>query len=109
MSRYLNEPTIMGWELANEPRCSGSTGSASSACDVAGSTITTWATTISSYIKSIDSNHLVAMGDEGWFQEANPPTYPYAPGVGVNFATNLGIKSLDFGTFHSYPEVCLLS
>ena len=56
---------------------SGSTGSASSACDTKGSTIKTWATTISQFIKSVDSNHLVAMGDEGWFEFANPPTYPY--------------------------------
>ena len=105
VGRYVDEPTIMAWELANEPRCSGSTGSASAACDTTGSTIEAWAKTISAYIKSIDPNHLVAMGDEGWFQEANPPTYPYAPGVGVNFVTNLGIETLDFGTFHSYPEV----
>lgn len=105
VGRYANEPTIMAWELANEPRCSGSTGSASSACDTAGSTINKWASTISAFIKSIDSNHLVAMGDEGWFQEANPPTYPYAPGVGVDFVKNLQISTLDFGTFHSYPEV----
>ncbi len=26
VSRYVNEPTILGWELANEPRCRGSTG-----------------------------------------------------------------------------------
>ena len=105
VGRYADEPTIMAWELANEPRCSGSTGSASAACDTTGSTIEAWAKTISAYIKSIDSNHLVAMGDEGWFQEANPPTYPYAPGVGINFVTNLQIDTLDFGTFHSYPEV----
>ncbi|KZT38981.1 mannanase [Sistotremastrum suecicum HHB10207 ss-3] len=104
VSRYKNEPTIMAWELANEPRCSGSSGSASSACVTTGATINQWASTISAYIKSLDSNHLVALGDEGWFQEANPPTYPYAPGVGIDFNLNLKISTLDYGTFHSYPE-----
>ncbi|KAH8115255.1 CEL4a mannanase [Phellopilus nigrolimitatus] len=104
VGRYAENSTIMAWELANEPRCSGSTGTPSAACDTTGSTIKAWAGTISAYIKSIDSNHLVAIGDEGWFQEANPPTYPYAPGVGINFTDNLSIDTLDFGTFHSYPE-----
>ena len=48
------------------------------------------------------------MGDEGWFEWANPPTYPYAPGVGIDFDSNLQIESLDFGTLHSYPEVCYM-
>ena len=26
VGRYVDEPTILGWELANEPRCAGSTG-----------------------------------------------------------------------------------
>jgi len=105
LTRYKDEPTIMAWELANEPRCGGSSGSPSSACDATGgTTIFGWAKTISAYIKSIDKNHLVALGDEGWFQEANPPTYPYAPGVGINFVNNLQIGTLDFGTFHAYPE-----
>jgi mannan endo-1,4-beta-mannosidase len=107
VNRYKNDPTIFAWELANEPRCTGSTGGSPSAaaCDPTGSTINAWASKISAFIKSLDSNHLVTLGDEGWFQEANPPTFPYAPGVGVDFTKNLGIKTLDFGTFHSYPEV----
>ncbi|TDL15675.1 CEL4a mannanase [Rickenella mellea] len=104
VGRYANEPTIFGWELANEPRCGGSNGTPSSACDVAGSTINTWAKTISAYIKSIDANHLVGLGDEGWFQLSSPPTYPYQANVGIDFTKNLAISTLDFGTFHSYPE-----
>lgn len=105
VSRYTTSPAILAWELGNEPRCSSDTTSASSACDVTGSTITAWAKTISTYIKSVDPNHLVAMGDEGWFEDANPISYPYAPSVGINFTANMEISTLDFGTLHLYPEV----
>ncbi|PBK88327.1 mannanase [Armillaria gallica] len=101
VSRYVNEPTILGWELANEPRCRGSTGTTSGTCTT--STITKWATDISAYIKSIDSNHLVAIGDEGFYNEPSAPTYPYQGSEGIDFDANLAISSIDFGTFHSYP------
>jgi mannan endo-1,4-beta-mannosidase len=41
------------------------------------STITNWASQISAYIKSIDPNHLVAIGDEGFFNEPTSPVYIY--------------------------------
>ena len=108
VSRYADNDTIMGWELANEPRCTGSSGGSAPNCDATGgTTIYNWAEELSAYIKSIDSNHLVGLGDEGWFQWADPPTYPYAPGVGVDFEKNLQISTLDFGTFHCYPGVRL--
>lgn len=101
VNRYVNEPTILGWELANEPRCSGSTGVTSGSCTTA--TITSWAKDISAYIKSIDTNHLVGLGDEGFFNEANGPNFPYQGGEGIDFNANLAISSIDFGTFHCYP------
>ncbi|KAG8711813.1 hypothetical protein FRC11_001769 [Ceratobasidium sp. 423] len=101
VTRYKNEPTILGWELANEPRCKGSTGTWTGNCTT--TTITNWATEISAYIKSLDSNHLVALGDEGFYNQANGPNYPYQGGEGIDFDANLKISTLDFGTFHSYP------
>ncbi|KII92378.1 glycoside hydrolase family 5 protein [Plicaturopsis crispa FD-325 SS-3] len=102
VSRYVDEPTILGWELANEPRCSGSPGTTSGNCTT--STITAWATTLSAYIKSIDSNHLVAIGDEGFFNDPGNPSYPYQGSIGIDFDANLAIPSIDFGTAHLYPE-----
>lgn len=102
VSRYKNEPTIMAWELANEPRCRGTTGVTSGTCTT--TTVTTWIKNISAYIKSIDSNHLVAIGDEGFYNQPSAPTYPYQGSEGIDFDANLAITTVDFGTCHSYPE-----
>ncbi|EKM61758.1 glycoside hydrolase family 5 protein [Phanerochaete carnosa HHB-10118-sp] len=102
VGRYVNEPTILGWELANEPRCAGSTGTTSGTCTTA--TVTNWISEISAYIKSIDPNHLVALGDEGFFNEPGNPSYPYQGGEGIDFNVNLNISTIDFGTFHLYPD-----
>ena len=40
-------------------------------------TITHWAYDISAFIKSIDRNHLVALGDEGFFNDPTSSLYPY--------------------------------
>ncbi|KAF9012616.1 mannanase [Cyathus striatus] len=102
VGRYVDEPTILGWELANEPRCKGSTGVTTGTCTPA--IVTAWAKEISAYIKSIDSNHLVALGDEGFYNDPSAPTYPYQGSEGIDFDVNLGISTLDFGTVHAYPE-----
>ncbi|THG98333.1 hypothetical protein EW026_g3826 [Hermanssonia centrifuga] len=101
VGRYVNEPTILGWELANEPRCTGSTGTSTGTCKT--TTITTWISEISAYIKSIDKNHLVALGDEGFYNEPTNPSYPYQGSEGIDFDANLAISTIDFGTFHLYP------
>ncbi|KAI4183957.1 MAG: hypothetical protein L6R41_005068 [Letrouitia leprolyta] len=99
VNRYKSSPAIFSWEICNEPRCPG--------CQT--SVITQWATDVSKHIKSIDSKHLVSLGDEGWFAPpmqapAGANNYPYQGGEGVDFKANLAIPDIDFGTFHMYPE-----
>ena len=94
VSRYKTSSAIFAWELANEPRCNG----------CATSVINTWAKTTSAYIKSLDSNHMVTLGDEGFNPSAGDGSYPYQTGEGVSFSQNLAISTLDFGTFHMYPS-----
>ncbi|KZV63769.1 glycoside hydrolase family 5 protein [Peniophora sp. CONT] len=101
VTRYLNEPTILAWELMNEPRCSGSTSVASSSCTPA--TITNWATEMSAFIKSIDSNHMVSVGDEGFFNEPDNANWLYQGTLGVDTVALTNISTIDFGTFHMYP------
>ncbi|KDR77624.1 hypothetical protein GALMADRAFT_155465 [Galerina marginata CBS 339.88] len=105
VSRYKNSPAIFAWELMNEPRCTGDDNrGASSACN--NQLITNWVSTISSYIKSIDSNHMVTVGDEGWFtpSQGYGTSYPYSGSIGIDWVTNLKISSIDYGTVHLYPD-----
>ncbi|KAL1306042.1 hypothetical protein AAFC00_004169 [Neodothiora populina] len=97
VNRYKCSPAIFAWELANEPRCHG--------CPT--STIYDWAKNTSSYIKHLDPNHMVTLGDEGWFgspDNIGDGSYAYGGGEGVDFVLNLGIDTLDYGTFHLYPD-----
>ncbi|KAF3760942.1 family 5 glycoside hydrolase [Cryphonectria parasitica EP155] len=101
VSRYRASPAVFAWELANEPRCSG--------CDT--SVLTGWAEATAGYIKGLDAAHLVTLGDEGWFAPADVPyvsgddgTSAYDGSSGVDWVANLRISSLDYGTFHLYPD-----
>jgi len=54
---YKNDPSIMAWQLANEPR--GGQDSAGRA------SLINWIHETSAYIKTLDNNHLVTTGSEG--------------------------------------------
>jgi len=93
VSRYTNSSAVFAWELANEPRCNG----------CATSIVTNWATKTSAYIRSLDPNHMITMGDEGFMNGGGDGSYPYTTGEGMDFEANLKIPDISFGTFHLYP------
>jgi mannan endo-1,4-beta-mannosidase len=98
VTRYRSSTAIFSWELCNEPRCKG----------CASSVITNWASEISAYIKSLDPGHMVTLGDEGWLYPnaaaGYDGSYAYSGAEGVDFVANLKVKTLDYGTFHLYPN-----
>ncbi|KAI5792476.1 glycoside hydrolase [Peziza echinospora] len=101
VSRYKTSPAIFAWELANEARCSGGLASSGS-CTPA--KITAWVGEMSAYIKSLDSNHLVTDGSEGFFNRPSSSDWFYNGGEGVDFEAILSTSTIDFATFHLYPS-----
>ena len=107
VTRYRDSPAVFAWELGNEPRC-GADGTRnlprSPDCNV--QTVSRWADEMSTFIKSIDRNHLVTLGDEGFFNDPNDTSgdWAYNGADGVDFVANLRLRNLDFGTFHLYPD-----
>lgn len=58
------------------------------------------------YVKSIDSNHLLEVGLEGFYGESMPEKKQFNPGyqVGTDFISNNQVPEIDFTTIHLYPE-----
>jgi len=81
---YKDEPSILAWELANEPRCNTAGG---------GALLLKWVRDMSRWIKQNDPNHLLGVGDEGFFGKH-----------GVDCEAFLKVADIDFGTFHLYPQ-----
>jgi len=100
---YKDDPTIMTWELANEPRCVGSgTYPASANCTTA--TITGWAAEISAYIKSIDNKHLVSSGSEGFLCIVGSTEYERDCASGVDELAISKLPTIDVMSYHLYPD-----
>lgn len=62
---------------------------------------------MAAYVKSIDTNHLVDVGLEGFYGESMPEkkqNNPGGVGVGTDFISNNRIPQVDFTTIHIYPD-----
>ncbi|XP_047961944.1 mannan endo-1,4-beta-mannosidase 5-like [Salvia hispanica] len=97
---YRDEAMIMAWELMNEPRCQ---------TDYSGATLNGWVQEMASYVKSIDKNHLLEIGMEGFYGDSIPQRKQVNPGyeIGTDFISNNLVKEIDFATIHAYPDVWL--
>ncbi|XP_019416619.1 PREDICTED: mannan endo-1,4-beta-mannosidase 4-like [Lupinus angustifolius] len=94
---YKDDPFIFAWELINEPR---------SLSDYSGKSIQDWVSEMATYVKSIDKNHLLEIGLEGFYGESMPEKKQFNPGyqVGTDFISNNQIPQIDFATIHLYPD-----
>ena len=81
-STYSKDPTIMAWEIANEPRIGGRN------LDAA---YEPWVRRVAELLKSLDPNHLVTLGSDG-------------TGGGVPFNEEHNSGDIDFTTIHVWPE-----
>ncbi|XP_030471491.1 putative mannan endo-1,4-beta-mannosidase 9 [Syzygium oleosum] len=100
---YKDDPTIFAWELMNEPQCRS---------DPSGKTLQDWVSEMAAYVKSIDSNHMLEVGLEGFYGQSVPGKQQINPGgllVGTDFISNNQVPQVDFATIHMYPESWLPS
>ncbi|KAL2539015.1 Mannan endo-beta-1 [Forsythia ovata] len=97
---YKDDPTIMAWELMNEPRCQA---------DYSGKTVNGWVQEMATFVKSLDNRHLLEIGMEGFYGDTMPERKQVNPGyqVGTDFISNNLIREIDFATIHAYPDIWL--
>ncbi|KAL7156249.1 hypothetical protein ABFS83_03G131200 [Erythranthe nasuta] len=97
---YKDDPTIMAWELMNEPRCQA---------DYSGRTVNGWVEEMARFVKSLDRKHLLEIGMEGFYGDTMPQRKQVNPGyqVGTDFISNNLITDIDFATIHAYPDIWL--
>jgi endo-1,4-beta-mannosidase len=87
--QYKDEPTIFGWCLANEPRVKSA--------GTNHTILTEWVTNMTAYIKSIDTNHTVGAGVEGWGMNEDW-------GEGYNLWDAQNDTGVDFATCALHPD-----
>jgi mannan endo-1,4-beta-mannosidase len=99
---YRDDPTILAWELANEPRCRNNEElDGHEGWDT--TTMVTWADEMSRYIKELDPNHMVGVGDEGFLNDKGNH-WTHNAYDGVDHEALSAVANIDYATFHLYPD-----
>ena len=83
--KYTDDPAIMAWEVANEPRPMRAS---------ANDSYVKWLAAATAAIKSLDKNHLVTLGHEGWIGTEDIKL----------FETVHADANVDYLTIHIWPK-----
>ncbi|MCC7306016.1 MAG: cellulase family glycosylhydrolase [Acidobacteria bacterium] len=83
--RYIDDPTIMAWELANEPR---------PMWQAANDAYRAWIKDMAAMIKRLDRKHLVTTGHEGWIGTESIELFEQAHAD----------RNIDYLTIHIWPK-----
>lgn len=102
--KYKDDTTIFSWEMMNEAENPGNNFNI----------IKSWYKDISSFIKSIDINHLITTGENGYdvypnlysdvdlmYNSSNFLVNGYK---GTSYYENSQLEDIDYVSFHSYPN-----
>ncbi|OUM56973.1 glycoside hydrolase family 5 protein [Piromyces sp. E2] len=101
--KYRDDGTIFAWELGNELRTWGNGFPMNKPYDT--SILTNWMDEMSTYIKSLDPNHMVSTGEEGFgLPEVESDNDIYFLDDGNDFKKNAALPNIDFATIHLYPN-----
>ncbi|KAL4422049.1 hypothetical protein ABPG77_004865 [Micractinium sp. CCAP 211/92] len=103
---YKDDPTILGFNLLNELRCSS--------YEVPGCTdlVTKWVLEMAQHFKSLDQRHLLTVGSEGFWGERdamrslNPgmPVSDWASKAGQDWIANHALPQIDFAAYHIWSD-----
>ena len=95
---YRDDPAVFAWELINEPRCRN-----------CARHLQDWIEEMAKYVKSLDANHLLSTGQEGFYAagakgsvDANPELWALT--TGQSFVENHDVPEIDFAVAHLWPD-----
>jgi len=104
--RYSDDPTILGWDLVNEPRNPG---------DPSANVLTDWMDEMSQFAKLISPRQLITTGVEGFFGlstpnlalNGNPGDNEWDTWIceGTDFVRFHELPAIDFTVAHMYPDL----
>ena len=100
---YKNDPTILSWELANEPNSyDEQLPNYGDNWDPSGTKIKAWLTIMADYVHFLDPNHMISTGEEGY--KTGGSDWTDNGSKSLDFAGNTAIGNISFATIHVYPD-----